>query len=66
MKAGGTNRGQELTQELERRNVLPPNIGGYRAEKDTWESTARFAYDFYKRFQRKEYTLAIAVDQEGA
>ena len=54
----------KLAQDLERRNVLPPNQGGYRAGKNTWENAARFAYDVYEGFQRKEQTLAVAVDQE--
>ena len=45
---------RKLAQNLERRNVLPPNQGGYRAGKNTWENTARFAYDVYEGFQRKE------------
>ena len=44
----------------------PPNQGGYRAGKSTWENAARFAYDVYEGFQRKEQTLAVAVDLEDA
>ena len=55
---------RKLAQDLERRNVLPPNQGGYRAGKSTWENAARFAYDVYEGFQRKEQTLAVAVDLE--
>ena len=36
---------RKLAQDLERRNVLPPNQGGYGAGKTTWENAARFAYD---------------------
>ena len=57
---------RKLAQGLERRNVLLPNQGGYRAGKNTWENAARFAYDVYKGFQRKEQTLALAVDLEDA
>ena len=57
---------RKLPQDLERRNVLPPNQGGYRAGKTTWENAARFAYDVYEGFQRKEQTLAVAVDLEDA
>ena len=57
---------RKLAQDLERRNVLPPNQGGYRAGKTTWENAARFAYDVYEGFQRKEQTLAVAVDLEDA
>ena len=55
---------RKLAQDLERRNVLPSNQGGYRAGKTTWENTARFAYDVHEGFQRKEQTLAVAVDLE--
>ena len=56
---------RKLTQDLERRNVLPSNQGGYRAGKTTWENAARFAY-VHEGFQRKEQTLAVAVDLEDA
>ena len=57
---------RKLAQDLERRNVLTPNQGGCRAGKSTWENAARFAYDVYEGFQRKEQTLAVAVDLEDA
>ena len=57
---------RKLAQDLERRNVLPPYQGGYRAGKTSWEKTARFAYDVYEGIQRKEQTLAVAVDLEDA
>ena len=57
---------RKLAQDLERRNVLPPNQGGYRAGKSTWENAARFAYDVFEGFKRKEQTLAVAVDLEDA
>ena len=57
---------RKLAQDLERRYVLPPNQGGYRAGKSTWENAARFAYDVNEGFQRKEQTLAVAVDLEDA
>ena len=47
---------RKLAQDLERRNVLPSNQGGYRAGKTTWENAARFAYDVHEGFQRKEQT----------
>ena len=43
-----------------------PFDGGYRAGKSTWENAARFAYDVYEGFQRKEQTLAVAVDLEDS
>ena len=57
---------RKLARDLERRNVLPPNQGGYRAGKTTRENAARFAYDVYEGFQRNEQTLAAAVDLEDA
>ena len=57
---------RKLAQDLERRNVFPPNQGGYRAGRNTWENAARFAYDAYEGFQRKEQTLAAAFDLEDA
>ena len=57
---------RKLAEDLETRNILPPNQGGYRAGKSTWENAARFAYDVYEGFQTKEQTLAVAVDLEDA
>ena len=57
---------RKLAQDLERRNVLPLNQGGYSAGKTAWENAARFAYDAHEGFQRKEQTLAVAVDLEDA
>ena len=40
---------RKLARDLERRNELPPNKGGYRAgKKNTWENAVRFAFDVYK------------------
>ena len=55
---------RKLAEDLERRNVLPPNQEGYRAGQTTWENAARFAYDVYGGFQRKEDTVAVVVDLE--
>ena len=57
---------RKLARDLKSRNVLPPNQGGYRAGKTTRGNAARFAYDVYEGFQRKEQTLALAVDLEDA
>ena len=56
---------RKFAQDLDRRNTLPPKQG-YRAGKTTWENAARFAYDVHEGFQRKEQTLAVAVDLEDA
>ena len=53
---------RKLAQDLERRNVLSPNQGGYRAGQIAWKNAARFVYDIYEGFQRKEQTMAVAVD----
>ena len=57
---------RKLTQDLERRNVLPPNQRGYTEGKNTRENAARFAYNVYEGFHWKEQTLAVAVDLEYA
>ena len=57
---------RKLAHDLERRKVLPPYQGECRAGKNHLESTARLAYDVYEGFQRKEQTLAMAVDLEDA
>ena len=54
----------KLTRDPERRNVLRPNQGGYRAGNVTRENAVRFQYDVYKGLQRREQTLAIAVSLE--
>ena len=53
---------RKLARDLERRTVLLVNQVGYRAGKPTWENAARFANDVNEGFQRKEQTLAKAVD----
>ena len=75
-EADGTDCGQEACSGLrkkKRTNPPPPppttttpNQGGYRAGKSTWENAARFAFDVYEGFQRKEQTLAMAIDLEDA
>ena len=57
---------KKLARDTERRDVLPPNQGGYTAGKATREDAATFAHDVYKGFQRKEQTLAVSVDLEDA
>ena len=51
---------KKLAQGLQRRNVLPPNQGGYRAQKATWKNSVRSAYDVYEGFQKKEQTRDLA------
>ena len=57
---------RKLARDLEERAVLPPNQGGFRQGKCTWENAAAFAYEVYEGFQRKEQTLAVAIDLEDA
>ena len=57
---------RKLTKDLEKRGVLPPNQGGFRPGKATWENAAAFAHDVYEGFQRKEQTFAVAIDLEDA
>ena len=56
----------KLTNDLEERGILPPNQGGFRPGKCTWENAAAFSHDVYEGFQRKEQTLAVAIDLEDA
>ena len=57
---------RKLSHDLEDRGVLPPNQGGFRPGKSTWENAAAFAYDVYEGFQKKEQTIAVAIDLEDA
>ena len=52
--------------ETSRTETLPANQGGFRLGKCTLENAAAFAYDVYEGFQRKEHTLAVAIDLEDA
>ena len=57
---------RKLARDLGRSNVLPPIQGDFRARKNTLENAARFVYDVYEEFHRKEQALAVAVDLEDA
>ena len=57
---------RRVAKDLEERKVLPATLGSYRKGKDTWANAAIFAYDTYEGFQRKEDTIAIALDLEDA
>ena len=57
---------RKLARDLENRGILPPNQGGFRAGKSTWENAAAFAYDVFEGFQRKEQTVAVVTDLEDA
>ena len=59
--------GQEACSGLRKKKRTSPQTKEYtEQEKTTWENAARFAYDVYEGFQRKEQTLAVAVDLEDA
>ena len=57
-----------LARALKDREILSANQGSLRPGKCTWEMqhTATFAYDVYEGFQRKEQTLALAIDLKDA
>ena len=55
---------RKIAHDSQRGNVLPQNQGGYRTEITSWESAARFAFNVCEGFQRRERTLAMAVDLE--
>ena len=57
---------RKLARDLEDREILPENRGGFRPEKCSWENAAAFAYDVYEGFQRKEQAVAVAIDLEDA
>ena len=58
-EAHGTHCCQETRQR-------PRGQGEFRPGKSTWENTAAFAYDVYEGFQRKEQTVAVAINLEDA
>ena len=55
---------RNLARDFEDRNILPANQGDSRTGKCPWENTAAFAEYVYGGFQRKEQTLAEAIDLE--
>ena len=57
---------RKLARDLEDRKILPANQEAFRPGKCTWENAAAFEYDVYEEFQRKEQTLAVAIDLEDA
>ena len=59
-------RARKRACDTERRNIFHSSQGGYRAVKSTMENAARFAYDVFEGFQRKQHTPAVAVHLEDA
>ena len=56
---------RKLTRDLEDRKILPVNQGGFRPGKCTWEIAPAFPY-VHRGFQRKEQTVAVAIDLKDA
>ena len=57
---------RRLARSIEEKDLLPSTLGSYRPGKDTWSNAAVFASDVYDAFERKEETLAVALDLEDA
>ena len=57
---------RRLAIQLEEKDLLPPTLGSYRAKKDTWTNAAVLASDVYDAFEKKQETLAVALDLEDA
>ena len=57
---------RRLARQLEDEGLLPATLGSYRPGKDTWANAAVLASDVYDAFERKEETLAVALDLEDA
>ena len=57
---------KKLARILEDGTIHTSNQWGFWPGTCTWENAAAFAYDLYEGFQRKEQTLAVAIDLEDA
>ena len=57
---------RRLASQLEEKDLLPPTLGSYRTGKDTWTNAAVLASDVYDAFEKKQETLAVALDLEDA
>jgi hypothetical protein len=55
-----------LASDLEQRGKLPPTLGGYGLNKETWLNAAVFAHNVYEGFQVYAETCAAAIDLEDA
>ena len=65
-KADGTDCGQEACSGLRKEKRTSPKPRRIQSRNSHWENIARLAYDDYEGFQRKEQTLAVAVDLQDA
>ena len=60
---------RKLARDLKDREILSANgvgVGGSDQENACGENAAAFTYDVYKGFQRKEQTVAVAIDLKDA
>ena len=53
--------GRKFAQDSERRNVLPPNQGGYKQEKKTLGKTQPGSHTMSTKDSRERNKLAVAV-----
>ena len=65
-EAHGTHCCQNYRQRPQGQGDIPCNSGGSDQENAHGENVAAFAYDVYEGFQRKEQTVAVAIDLEDA
>ena len=61
-KADGADCGQEACAGLRKKERTYPKPRRIQRRKNTWENSARFAFDVFEGFQRKELALTVAVD----
>jgi ribonuclease HI len=57
---------RKMVCQLETRNLLPPTLGGYRPNRETWANAAVFAQEVYEGFHQHRETCAVAIDLEDA
>src|SRR5579871_4548165 len=57
---------KKVSCHLERLHLLPPTLGGYRPNRETWANAAVFAQDVFEGFQSGTETCAAAIDLEDA
>ena len=55
---------QFITKAIE--HILPEGLGGYRPGRETWVNSALLTAEVWSGFERKENTLAVALDLEDA
>lgn len=57
---------KRLAWQLEKKNLLPETVEGYRPNWETSENVAVAAFETCEAFQRKEETLMVVLDIENA